>query len=382
MTGFLLILLVFAMDGGPNTNFRGTKMVISHMEGTERYQFKRVSQLRFTGTRFWLWEAVEDFLASRPHMTEKTVYANRMALNHFLSWLEKSRIDIANKNVLQWYLGYFKRYRKSNGKHYKPTTINAYLSTVKTFCNYLREEKVIDWNPYSCGVKGLSLEDEIVTEAFSLKTLKRFFKALECSKHFDEANVRNKAIFYVLTYTALRQFPLQEACIEDVIDRDGELYIKVRKKRGFGKTKDKYLPEAAAQALRDYLETYRQDAGPEEPLFVPIKERRKSKYQKLSTYRYFFNLIKKRARLHGTKLTPHSFRRGVATIMDKEGKTLREIAEYLDHADPRTTDRHYIKRENSQKKLSRCVSRAFSFLQEARAYRANFRANYQWGVIF
>lgn len=69
-----------------------------------------------------------------------------------------------------------------------------------------------------------------------------------------------------------------------------------------------------------------------------------------------------REQLGFRRLTSHSFRKTVATILDRQGMSARAIADYLGHSDPALTQKVYMSRHKRSSKAAEQLDAAYSFL--------------------
>ncbi|WP_210479603.1 site-specific integrase [Naasia sp. SYSU D00948] len=100
------------------------------------------------------------------------------------------------------------------------------------------------------------------------------------------------------------------------------------------------IPQFAAEVIRKRL-ALTPDGDPEHLLFFTRHGTPLTPYNVRRTFRLVLDL----AGLSGQRITPHSFRKTVATLISREAND-EMAAEMLGHAATRITRQHYIEREN------------------------------------
>ena len=249
--------------------------------------------------------------------TEKSVEAYKNIL--------KSMLGFVNKNVryikyqdLMGYLAYGKKVRK-----WKDRTYNTKLVAIRNFFQYLYEEDKIDDNP-----------------AKKLKETKVEFRIGPTISGFQREELRcaceselEYALCDMLYSTGAR---ISELCGLDRADVNLEnmtaiVYGKGRKEREI------YFTAPAKVHLERYLES-RTDDNP--ALFVITR----NPYSRMSpsVARSILRRIKARdADISAITLTPHVFRRSVATDMINTGAPLELVTEKLGQVKMDTARQHY-----------------------------------------
>lgn len=209
-------------------------------------------------------------------------------------------------------------------------TIIRKISAVRSFINYLFENKIINNNPF-----------ELISIPRKHKTLPSFLTEEEISRLFEENDpekillkekkypfaLRDYALLSVLYSSGLRRSEVVGLNIGDVDLLSG--FIRV-----YGKgRKERIVPlgDNAAKALKNYLE-HRSDRTGASPLFV------NGKGQRLSDTSVFLILKKMAKRARFTrKIKPHMLRHSFATHLLNNGCDIRGVAEMLGHQSLATT---------------------------------------------
>lgn len=166
-----------------------------------------------------------------------------------------------------------------------------------------------------------------------------------------ENGPRDYALFLMLLSTGMRISEAVNVNMGD-LNLDNKL-IRIRSGKG-SKSRTANLTEPCCQAIRDYLEEYR-DLIPDldtDALFVT--KRFKTRLTARSAERAMEKYVKA-AKLGGKGYTPHKLRHTTATMLAKDGEDLQIIQRVLGHERPDTTE-IYTHLDNSD--VARAVNRS------------------------
>jgi integrase/recombinase XerC len=219
-------------------------------------------------------------------------------------------------------------YVRSIQDRYSRPTLARKISAIKTFCRYLRRERIIEDDP-SKMVRGPKLARRLPA-CLDRDEVARLFLATDNSS----LGVRDRAIMETLYATGMR---VSELCGLRVRDFDGE----AMEMRCFGKgSKERVvlLNRSANGWLQHYLTqnwsklSAGREPEPNEPLFVSRES------TPLST-RSVHRIVLKYAAKAGIEktITPHTLRHSFATHLLEGGADLRVVQDLLGHSSISTT---------------------------------------------
>ncbi|MEW6012701.1 MAG: site-specific tyrosine recombinase/integron integrase [Elusimicrobiota bacterium] len=256
--------------------------------------------------------------------TEKSY---RFDLSEFLKFCAENGVkneSSLNTVVIRRYLSYI------TSKNLSRNSVIRKISAVRSFINYLVENKMIKTNPF-----------EMISIPKKAQTLPSFFTEEEMDKLIEENEpskvlskdpdysfaFRDYAILMLLYSSGLRRSELVSLNYGDVDFISG--FVRV-----YGKgRKERIVPvgENALKALKDYADT-RADISSSSPLFV-------NKNGKRITDTAVFLILKKMAKRakFTRKIKPHMLRHSFATHLLNNGCDIRGVSEMLGHSSLATT---------------------------------------------
>ncbi|HOJ86895.1 MAG: tyrosine recombinase [Elusimicrobiales bacterium] len=256
--------------------------------------------------------------------TEKSY---RFDLSEFLKFCAENGVkneSSLNTVVIRRYLSYI------TSKNLSRNSVIRKISAVRSFINYLVENKIIKTNPF-----------EMISIPKKAQTLPSFFTEEEMDKLIEENEpskvlskdpdyhfaFRDYAILMLLYSSGLRRSELVSLNYGDVDFISG--FVRV-----YGKgRKERIVPvgENALKALKNYADT-RADISSSSPLFV-------NKNGKRITDTAVFLILKKMAKRakFTRKIKPHMLRHSFATHLLNNGCDIRGVSEMLGHSSLATT---------------------------------------------
>lgn len=202
------------------------------------------------------------------------------------------------------------------------------VSGIKSFFNFLIEEKLIEVDPSEL-IETPKIGRKL-PEVLAVQEIENILLALDLSKPED---IRTKAIIEVLYSCGLRVSELTELKISNI--HFEEEYIRVVGKGN----KERLVPIGitAIESVKDYLATVRNfipvQHGEDDHLFLNTKGKRLTRMS-------IFNFIKEISLRVGIKkeVSPHTFRHSFATHLVEAGADLRSVQEMLGHSSITTTE--------------------------------------------
>lgn len=218
----------------------------------------------------------------------------------------------------------------------KKVTIARKLSSIKSFFAFLLRKEIIKKDP-SALITRPKVEKRLPT-VLTVEEAKSLVEAPQGNegKKINAGEIlRDRAILEVLYSSGVRVSELTGLNLRDVDFSEGTIRVLGKG----GKPRIALLGSFAIDALKRYLSFARQDAAPDEPLFIGRCGGRGKKH---ITQRMVQRLVRKYTLASGINKTPtpHSLRHTFATHLLDRGVDLRTIQELLGHANLSTTQRY------------------------------------------
>ena len=172
--------------------------------------------------------------------------------------------------------------------------------------------------------------------------------------------IRDYALLFTFFRTACRVSAISGACVGHVERSDTDWYLRVVEKGN--KPSRKILLEAAP-ALLNYIEAAGIGQDQEGPLFRPLAKDRKGFQRKHLDRKDVLDVVKKWGRLAGIQVDRldargvgvHSLRKTTITNALNNGAPMHQVKELAGHADIRTTQGYYMKRESDAEDAARHI---------------------------
>lgn len=285
------------------------------------------------------------YLKYQKNYSPLTLESYERELTDFLLFIKKENVHLQEVDyyVIQNYLIYL------NEKHLSHTTINHYLSSLRSFFKYLCQQKVISSNPF--------------VHVHSLKTGSRnpdFLYVDEMMGYLDSIDthaplgVRNKALLELMYASGLR--------VSEVISlKLSNINFQRQILRIMGKgSKEREVPfhDYAKKWLLDYIQGARSDIMNqyhENHDFVFVNQRGKPLTNRgveniIDRTMYFYDPLR--------KIHPHTIRHSFATHLLDAGMDIRIVQELLGHSSLSTTQIYtHVSQEHLQEVYNRTCPR-------------------------
>jgi len=241
-------------------------------------------------------------------------YLNRLKL--FFSWLPVL-VEATYSAEVKKYIDYLLEKKMS------PRSINAHLSTLRGFYNFLIDEEEVSLvNPVARGQ--MLREPHPLPRYLHDNDLEIFFKAVSC--------VRDLAVFMIMLRCGLRVQEVINLTLDVVDYRRSQILIKAGKGN---KDRIVYISNDAAAALAGYLRT--RPKTRERRIFLAVKGRCRGKPISVRA-------IQKRAEYYakksGVSVSCHRLRHTMATQLLNANADIVSIQEILGHSKIKTTQRY------------------------------------------
>lgn len=268
-----------------------------------------------------------DHLAFERRLSEHTLLAYQVDLEHFLSWLcGKLKTDEALFLLSHYHI---RDYLSNIVDDYKPSSIARKISAIRSWLNYLVEEGIIKSSPAD-----LIESPKIAKPLPKPITVEEAFTLCDMQALDDATDIRSKTICELLYATGIRISELASLDVDDV-----DLTNRVVRVFGKGK-KERIVPfhKACKEILAVWISHIRPqflNGQEEKALFLGEKGKRihpRIVRLCLSELGSKYDINK--------NMHPHRFRHSFATHMLESGADLRGIQELLGHKSISTTERY------------------------------------------
>lgn len=291
-------------------------------------------------------EGIDGFISTMKverNVSLKTEKAYLCDLRLFEKWFAKNEgLTKITTDVMRSYLTYI-----SNDLKYQDTTIRRKISVLRNFFSYLEDEDIINRSPMRRIKTRFNIQRKL-PRVLTPEEVRVFLRVplLEKqkveTKNKEKSNIgqrrvkattdrfiRDKAIIELLFATGMRVGELVGLNVNDVDVEQGTALVLGKG----GKERIVYLcSEATKKALKDYLVIRMKIGNEPKALFL---NRFNTRLSATSIEKLFRNYqqksgIKKR-------VTPHSMRHTMATMLLNNGADIRAVQEILGHATISTT---------------------------------------------
>lgn len=223
-------------------------------------------------------------------------------------------------------------YKNHLSEKYSVSTINAYLSAVKSFFSYLESEKI--YPNIAASVKGLKQKKGFKKDCLTIEQSKKLLSAVSVTD--SEESARNNAIFQLLITTGLRTIELERANISDLKPENGTIVLYIQGKGRAEKDDYVIIPDSVFLAIQKYL-SYRKNVTPESPLFVSVDNRTDGHRLTTRSLRRIVKSIMAKNDILSDRLTTHSLRHTAITLALIGGASLQSVQAMARHSNINTT---------------------------------------------
>ncbi|MBE9045575.1 tyrosine-type recombinase/integrase [Pleurocapsales cyanobacterium LEGE 10410] len=307
-----------------------------------------------------MWDCFEKYLnltIANGHASNDTVKTYRNRVQQFLSWCRERELYpalITQKNIKE-----YRKYMVDGGK--TSPTIRLSLLAIKHFYTACLAEKLVKENPV-VGVKAPREKREVSSTInyLSLEELQQVFDsvALTLKIRGDKTKqvqvLRDRTLLGCMALQGCRSIEMYRANIGDISESYGQYYLKLDGKNSIRTV-------VLRPDLREEIARYRQarvksgeKVNPASPLFISLSNRRYGQRLSRRGIGYIVDSYLSECGLKHSdldrSLSPHSLRHTAGTLSLQNGSSLREVQDFLGHADPKTTAiyTHILKdRENN-----------------------------------
>ena len=256
---------------------------------------------------------IESFIAElRLTKSPHTAYNYHKHLRKFAEWCQKSGTDFLDLDTKK-----LRRFRNELvAQNFKPSTINAILSAVKAFYDFLVDEEYLQGNPIV--MKRLRVpEPKRQPKFLTEEELSAAWKALQ---QLPE-NVR--LAFETMLASGLRVSEAAGLCAEDVVVKNGKVFLHVAKGKG---AKERYAVVVDPAVARKLVELSKKKKKGESLFGVSA-----------STLKAHAWKVKKET---GVNFHSHRLRHTFATRLLSQGVPIDVVQKALGHSNISTTRKY------------------------------------------
>jgi integrase/recombinase XerC len=227
----------------------------------------------------------------------------------------------------------YQRYLQESGK--KPTTIKAYITAVRIFFRWLRDEyKYTDIG-------------KINTASVSMNHKKQPLRPSECTELMNGIDLdtlqgkRDYAMLLLMITTGIRTVTVSLANVGDIrteyIKDVGDVTVLYYQGKGHTeKDAALRLPDIVTEALQDFTKE-RGTVSSNDPLFPCISNKNQGGRMATGSISRIVKTHMRSVGIDDELKTAHSLRRTAANVAVDNGVDARELQQMLDHKDIRTT---------------------------------------------
>lgn len=289
------------------------------------------------------------FLITFTSLNTRMTY-NR-ALTKFIAFWACHGFEIGSASEVQ--RTHLDTWKQDLTEYFPPSTVGANLAAVLSFFKFAYESEWIS-KDITKGVKLPRVQkSKAATEALSEEELKRILQTLQAEFESMDSKIVSSAtrkkvwnqycIFMTLCSVGMRVSELVNIRMTD-LDLTGK-YPRIHLKLKGGELHQPLIPDDLAVLLRRYVMFFRQSSRWDEPLFT-LSAQSKNPLSRKFVARIIDDIAKKSKVTK--KISPHSCRATVASLLHKNGVPIGEIQDLLGHRSILTTMK-YIKKIDEEK---------------------------------
>lgn len=269
---------------------------------------------------------VDEHAVSSTHTADRY----RRDIATFFAWADSHGYDVFA--MLPWHIGEYTgwlatsdhagRYRGST--KLSPATRASRLSSVSSFYKFVQQNVTTAFIPNPAAtVRRPKVSRESKTRGLDAAELAALRKVAQ------DRGLREYALVQLLAGTGLR---ITEAVSADTGDlqREGACWYLYVVRKGGEDPEPVQVPDPAVRAIRRYIR------GRRGPLFLDEKGERLSRQAAGNRIRS----MAAKANIPGRKVSPHSLRHTVTTLLISQGVNMRDVQVFMGHRSTETTARY------------------------------------------
>ena len=255
-----------------------------------------------------------NYLKKELNYSENTINSYKLDLDNFFLFVKKNKINYLKltSEDIRNYLKYLDELKLKN------TTISRRISALRSFYNYLLNQKLIDFNIFS-NIRNPKLEKKL-PNYLNYEELAKILDSIDTS---SEDGLKNRLLIEMLYATGCRVSEIANIKIEDINFSNNSIRVigKGNKERIV------YFGEYARFYLNKYIEGHKR-----EYLF----DNKNNEKLNIHEIEYMVKEIVKNLALK-THVPPHPLRHTFATHLLNNGADIKTVQELLGHSSLNTT---------------------------------------------
>jgi integrase/recombinase XerD len=240
----------------------------------------------------------------------------------------------------------------------RPATVARRLSVLRGVYRQFAEKGLIDW-AVAQGLQTVKAPT-VAKNTTPALTREQAIAMLEAIPRENLQGIRDLALIQTFFITGCRVSAIVKACVGHVEFDGVEHYLHVTEKRD--KKARKILLDAGRPLLQ-YLERAGIGNDLEGPLFRPMSPDGGEFERRFMSRKTPWRLVKRYCRaagispdrLGGRGIGVHSLRKTAITDAIRNGAGMHEVREFAGHADIRTTELYYVRREEDAEQAARRI---------------------------
>ncbi len=258
-----------------------------------------------------------DYLKNNLGYSKMTIISYQKDLDDFFSFVEKYNINYLNlsKDDIRLYL------KLLDERKLKSSTISRRISCLRTFYNYLEDQKMVDGNVFKL-IRNPKL-DRKLPNYLSYEELRIIFDSIDIS---DSVGLRNRLLIEMLYATGCRVSEIANIKISDINFNNNSIKI-------FGKGSKERIVYFGDYA-RYYLDLYLSKNINNNSKYLFVNE--KSEKMDITEIEKIIKDIVYNLSIK-SHVTPHTFRHTFATHLLNNGADIKTVQELLGHSSLNTT---------------------------------------------
>jgi site-specific recombinase XerD len=272
-------------------------------------------------------------------LTPKTKSLYENDVKHFSNWLETNGYHWSG--ITLDVVADYRNYLLTTG--YAKSTASRMLAVVTRFLKEVGKRGVLDTN-FVDDVRSIPANKETTHRALSKDEVNLMLGLVDIT---TAKGKRDYAILLTLIKTGLRRSELSALTFADMRQEQGHWILVVEHGKG-DKRRIAKLPADCYRAIECYLDaTNRAYLSGDNPLFVQFSMTGDKPLERGLGIKGIEYLVKGYGKkLGGSKLTPHGLRATFVTLCLEGGAPLQKVQYAAGHADPRTTERYQLRKQN------------------------------------
>jgi integrase/recombinase XerD len=243
------------------------------------------------------------------------------------------------------------RYRESLAGSLARATVNRRLTVVRTLYGEAVRRRAVADNPAD-RLRGLRGRDERDGGALSRVEARQLIASIERDLEVPTKRLlalRDRALIGVLLRTGLRRFEVVALKVDDLGTAQGHNTLTVRAGKG-NVARTVKLPPDLRRSVDEWLagtDVAGLTLGPGDALFVEVRKGGRAGSLRGLSDRAIHHIVARRLGSAGlSAVGPHGLRASFVTLALEGGAPLHLVQRAAGHADPRTTERYWRRKDN------------------------------------